>query len=191
MCWTLDRKVASHLNYLSWLEMYPIRSPKSIWRLKTVINSGYSLICCGCSQDAALIWSWCGSCLNWEEKTSWFHSEWVKTQNPSLVFQYTLSLSLLDTHIHFNLIPTHQLIIISWSWGLMDIVASVFVLWRSLWCIWDIIEFLFLHFTSMILVGLRSGGQLEIKLQILGLVHLGILKMFLKDSMLVIYFWIW
>ena len=53
---------------------------------------------------------------------------------------------------------------------------------------WDIIEFLFLLFTSMILVGLRSGGQLEMKLQILGLVHLGILKMFLKDSMLVIYF---
>ena len=121
MCWTLDRKVAFHLNYLSWLEMYPIRSPKSIWRLQNVLNFGYSLICCGCGQDTALIWSWCGSCLNWEEKTSWFHSEWFKTQNPSLVFQYThtlsLSLSLLDTHIHFNLIPTHQLILISWSWG--------------------------------------------------------------------------
>ena len=53
---------------------------------------------------------------------------------------------------------------------------------------WEIIEFLFLLFTCLILVCLRTRGQLEMMLQILGLVHLCILKIFLKDSMLVIYF---
>ena len=55
-------------------------------------------------------------------------------------------------------------------------------------CMWEIIEFLFLLFNCLILMGLRTRGQLKMKQQILGLVHLCILKIFLKDSMLVIYF---